>query len=104
MAATVEELLSQLGHAVSNADLSVRYRVSAKLQGLARSIATPRQTIQHYGYLYTEQVMARVAADLDLFTILAQSDEPMTTEEITSKCGGDPALIGMETIYSMSCH
>ena len=30
--------------------------------------------MQHYGYMYTEQVMARIAADLDLFTILAQSE------------------------------
>ena len=93
---TIESLLSQLGQAASNADLSLRYQLSGQLQRLARSIATPRQIMQHYGYMYTEQVMARIAADLDLFTILAQSEGPLSTGDIASKSGGDPALIGSD--------
>ena len=68
---TIDSLLAQLEGAASTADLSLRYRLSGQLQRLARSIATPRQLMQHYGYTYTEQVAARIAADLDLFTILA---------------------------------
>ena len=71
----------------------MRYRLSRQLQRLARSIATPRQSIQHYGYLYTEQVVAKAASDLDIFSILAQSAAPMTTADISSKSGGDAALI-----------
>ena len=91
---TIESLLSELGQAVNTADLSTRYRLSRQLQRFARSIATPRQNIQHYGYIYTEQVVAKVAADLDIFSILAQSEAPMTTEAISAKCGGDATLIG----------
>jgi hypothetical protein len=92
--ASIESLLSQLSEAANSADLSVRYRLSGQLQNLARSIATPRQLMQHYGYTYTEQVVARIAAELNLFTILAESNGPLNVEDIAKKSGGDPALIG----------
>jgi len=90
---TIESLLAQLGQAASSADSSIRYRLSGQLQRLARSIATPRQLMQHHGYMYTEQVVAKIAADLNLFTILAESDGPLKTEDIASKSGADPMLI-----------
>ena len=101
---TIDSLVSQLGQAASTADLSLRYQLSGQLQRLARSIATPRQTMQHYGYTYTEQVVARIAADLDLFTILAQSEGPLRTEDVASKSGGDPLLIGSEYRASQQNH
>lgn len=95
MSIAIDSLLEQLAQAASTADLSLRYRLSRQLQRLARSIATPRQLMTHYGYTYTEQVAARIASDLNLFTILAESDGPLKTEDIASKCGADPVLIGM---------
>ena len=92
----IESLISQIGEAASTADLSLRYRLSGQLRRLATQIATPRQIMQHYGYMYTEQVIAKAAADLDIFAILAQSESPLTTEDVASKCGGDPTLIGLE--------
>ncbi|PQE06383.1 O-methyl transferase B protein [Rutstroemia sp. NJR-2017a WRK4] len=89
----IESLVSQLAEAAKTADLSVRYQLSGELQRLARSIATPRQVMQHYGHLYTEQVVARIANDLKIFSILSESDGPLKTEQVASKCGGDPALI-----------
>jgi hypothetical protein len=93
---TIESLLSQLGQAATTADASIRYKLSGQLQHLARSIATPRQMLQHYGYTYTEQVAAKIANDLDLFTILSQSEGPLKSVDIASKCGGDAVLIGLE--------
>ena len=59
--------------------------------------------MQHFGYTYTEQVAARIAADLDIFSILSQSGKPLKSEDIASKCEGDPALIGSKTgTYSKS--
>ena len=92
---SIESLLSQLAQAASTEDLSIRHQLSGQLQKLARSIATPRQIMQHYGYTYTEQVVARIAADLNLFAILAESDDLLKTEDIASKSGGDPTLIGL---------
>ncbi|KAM3071367.1 hypothetical protein ACMFMG_008959 [Clarireedia jacksonii] len=89
----IESLISQLEEAAKTVDLSVRYRVSGQLQRLARSIATPRQVMQHYGHLYTEQVAARIANDLNIFGILTENDGPLKAEEVASKCGCDPALI-----------
>ncbi|KAI9641135.1 hypothetical protein NHQ30_010565 [Ciborinia camelliae] len=90
---TIESLLSQLTQAASTADLSLRFQLSKQLHALSRSIATPRQILQYHGYMYTEHMMARIAADLDLFTILAESNGPLNTEDISRKCGGDPTLI-----------
>jgi hypothetical protein len=92
---TIESLLSQLTQAASTADLSLRYRLSEQLQRLARSIATPRQRIVHYGYTYTEQAVVKIATDLNLFTILEESDGPLKTEEIAAQSGGDSMLIGL---------
>lgn len=91
----IDPLLAQLEDAASTADLSVRYRLSGRLQRLARSVATPRQLMQHYGYTYTEQVAARIAADLGIYTILAHSEDALKTEDIAKKSGGDSALVGM---------
>jgi hypothetical protein len=91
---TIESLLSQLRQAVATANLSVRYNLSKDLQRLATEVATPRQVIQHYGYTYTAQAVARVAVDLKLFAILAHSNTPLKTEDIASKAGADPALTG----------
>ena len=51
--------------------------------------------MQHFGYTYTEQAVARAATDLDLFAILAQSEGPLSTEDIARKSGGDLVLIGL---------
>ena len=98
---TIESLISQLERAASTADLTLRYKLSGQLQRLARAIATPRQTMQHFGYTYTEQVIAKAAADLGLFEILSQSEGPLKTDEVASKSGADPALIGLATEVSL---
>ncbi|TVY80801.1 Demethylsterigmatocystin 6-O-methyltransferase [Lachnellula suecica] len=49
--------------------------------------------MQHYGYMFTEQLVAKIAADLDIFTILAQSEGPMKVEDIATKTGADPLLL-----------
>jgi hypothetical protein len=53
--------------------------------------------MQHYGYMYTEQVVAKIAADLNLYGILAESETPLKSAEIASKAGADAALIGRRT-------
>ena len=52
--------------------------------------------------ILNEQIVARFAAALDLFTILAQSEGPLRTKDVSSKSGGDPLLIGSE--YRASQH
>jgi hypothetical protein len=98
--ANIESLLEQVQQAASTADSSLRFRLSNQLQRLARSIATPRQTMQSFGYAYTEQVAAKIAGDLDLFSILAQSNGPSNINEIAEKTGGDPTLIGKKDLSS----
>lgn len=92
---TIESLLSQLAQVANTADLSLRHRLSEQLHSLSRSIATPRQVMQYHGYMYTEQVVARIAADLDLFTLLSESNNSLRTEDIAQRCGADPILIGL---------
>jgi hypothetical protein len=101
MSNTIDTLLTQLDQAISTADLTVRHRLSEQLQRLARSIATPRQLMTHYGYSYTEQVAAKVAADLQIFTILSENDGALGAGDIAAKCGADPVLIGMNNIFSL---
>lgn len=94
---TVQSLLSQLEEAISTTELSLdqRFKLSTQLKGLAHSIATPRQVIQHYGYMFTEQLVVNIAADLDLFTILAESGSPLNVKDIANKTGADALLLGM---------
>lgn len=82
---SIETLLSEIEEIASTADLSIRHRLSEKLRCLSCSIATPRQAMQYHGHMYTEHVVARIAADLDLFTILTENDGPLNTEEIAKK-------------------
>ncbi|CAG8958658.1 hypothetical protein HYFRA_00011499 [Hymenoscyphus fraxineus] len=90
---TIESLLSQLAEAVKTADPSLRHQLSGQLHRLASSISTPRQLMHHYGYSYTDQVVARIASDLNIFTILVENDGPIKTEEVAIKTNADHALI-----------
>lgn len=91
----VESLLSQLEEAVGTADLSqeFRFRLSTQLDSLSRSIATPRQVIQHYGYMFTEQLVVNIAHDLNIFPILAESRSALNVNDIASKTRADPSLL-----------
>lgn len=102
MSATLESLLSQVTLLASNADLSLRYKISNQLSQLARSIATPRQIMTGHGFMYTEQVMVKIASDLDIFTILTQSETSLKTEDIASTCGCDPVLAGLTNIKPLA--
>ena len=93
---TMDSLFDQIKGFLNNADVAVRHQACEKLHELAMSIATPRQTMIYYGYMYTEHAMAQTAVDLGLFEILDESKAPLKTEEIASKTGGSPALIGTE--------
>ncbi|CAG8979375.1 hypothetical protein HYALB_00002501 [Hymenoscyphus albidus] len=89
----IESLISQIRDAAKTADLSLRFKLSMQLQSLAHSIATPEQIMQHYGYIFTEQLVARIAAYLDIFTILAQSEGALKVGDIAVKTGADPLLL-----------
>lgn len=95
MPATIESLISQIEVLAGSADLSLRYKLAGQLSRLASSIATLRQIMQQHGYMYAEQAMFKIASDLDIFTILAQSENPMRVEDIASRCGCDAGLAGM---------
>jgi hypothetical protein len=56
--------------------------------------------MQHYGYTYTDQVIAKTAAELNLFTILVERNGPLNVEDIAKKSGGDPALIGLKPAFN----
>ena len=99
----MDGLLSQIKDIASNADVTVRHQISEKLRELALSVATPRQTMIYYGYMYTEQAMARTAVELGIFTILGESKTPLRREEIASKSNGDPAVIGPKTSLPDMC-
>lgn len=93
----IQSLLSQLEEVLKSEDLTLeeRFKLSTQIKSLGHSIATPRQTIQHYGYMFTEQLVVKIAADLDLFSILSESKEPLNVTEIASKTGADALLLGM---------
>lgn len=94
--AAIQSLFSQLEEAVKTADLSLdaRFKLSTQIKSLAHSIATPRQIIQHYAYMHTEQVVVKIVADLDIFQILTESKSSLTVEEIAAKTGADALLLG----------
>ena len=52
--------------------------------------------MEHYDHTFTEHVVARITADLELFTILAQSKGPLRTKDVASKSSDDPLLTGSE--------
>lgn len=93
--AAIESLISQIKDTAKTDDLSLRFKLSVRLQSLAHSIATPEQIVQHYGYMFTEQLVARIAADLDLITIIAKNKGPMKVEDIAINTGADPRLLGL---------
>lgn len=95
----MKSCLSQLELLASEntGDLALRFKLSARLQQLAHSVATPTQIMQHYGYMHTEQVVAKIAADLDLFTILAESQDSMKVDKIALRTGADASLLGLQT-------
>lgn len=93
----IQSLISQLEETLSTTDLSLdlRFKLSTQLESLAHSIATPKQIVQHYGYMFTGQMVAKIAADLDLFTILAENGNALHVDDIATKTGADSLLLSL---------
>ena len=47
----------------------------------------------HHGYSYTEHAVAKIAADLNIFSVLIEAEAPMNTDSLATKVGCDPALL-----------
>lgn len=91
---STDSLIEQLTKAASTVHSTVHFKLGEQLQQLARSIATPRQQMLHLGFTYTEQAMAKIAVDLNLFSVLAEVAGALEIDSIASIVGCDAALLG----------
>ncbi|KAI1123674.1 S-adenosyl-L-methionine-dependent methyltransferase [Nemania abortiva] len=93
---------------------SLRRRILEAANKLLCELEAPVDTSQRLVYSELEISAARIGVDLNIFTILSTSIEPMTTDEISRETGADPdrnllvrllrymASVGMTLYFSIT--
>ncbi|OCL08854.1 S-adenosyl-L-methionine-dependent methyltransferase [Glonium stellatum] len=74
-------------------DDSLRKRLFDVVQKLVSNVETPAETSQRLLYLPCEIMGAKIGGDLDIFSLLAASNKPLSTEHIAKSCGAEPRLL-----------
>ncbi|KAL2221344.1 O-methyltransferase-domain-containing protein [Thermoascus aurantiacus ATCC 26904] len=98
----MEDILAQIKALASDADDVGRKRILQSLQELSYAIETPQDSMQRILYLYLQLAAIRVGLDLKLFDILGESRDPVTVDELATKTGAAPTLLGRLLRYLAS--
>lgn len=88
----IDTLLEQLYKVASQSDAS-RSELLDGLQSLQLRLETPEDINLRFTNLQIQLTGAQVAEDLKLFQILAESTQPLTVDELSSKTGVEASLL-----------
>ncbi|KAK3390367.1 S-adenosyl-L-methionine-dependent methyltransferase [Podospora didyma] len=98
----MDALLKQLSTLAAQADAAGRAKILDSLRTLQLSLETPHDTLQRFSGLHLEIAGARIGEDLNLFQLLSESDEPLTTAALAAKTGAAPLLLSRILRYLAS--
>ena len=74
-------------------DEQARKRALQSAKALVSQLSDPNDVALELAYSPFFPMAARLAVDLDLFTLLAYNSQPMSTKELSSTAGADPVLV-----------
>ncbi|MCJ1382181.1 hypothetical protein MMC17_005293 [Xylographa soralifera] len=98
----MDEALAHLKSLASTADGTARKKLLDSLRDLQLSLETPNDTINRIAYLPLQLAAAHISIDLDLFGILVRSDAPLSSGDLATRTGTDPAFISRLARYLAS--
>lgn len=91
----METLANHVKSLVKSSDDETRIETLDQLRSLIASIETPDDTIHRFNYGSAQLAVIRIGLDLDLFTLLVESESPLTLDQVSQKTNTDPNLLGM---------
>ncbi|KAF4633291.1 hypothetical protein G7Y89_g4833 [Cudoniella acicularis] len=100
----MDAALEQVKQLAANADQTTRQRLMAALHKLAYSIEDSNDTTRRYGHLNLQTAAIKIGVDLGLFRFLAESESPLTVEEISKKTGVETQLMNRILRYLAAIH
>ncbi|MCJ1394454.1 hypothetical protein MMC18_007332 [Xylographa bjoerkii] len=72
----------------------VRRNLRAAVSKLSIALETPGDIIERVTYMPMNTVLMRIAIDLNVFKLLVEKNEPMSTNELAEVTGADRVLLG----------
>ncbi|KAF3024985.1 hypothetical protein E8E14_013922 [Neopestalotiopsis sp. 37M] len=91
----MDTLLEQLKTLAVQADSDGRHKVLDFIRTLQLSLETPHDMLSRFSGLVSQHLSiaaARIGEDLNLFQILAESEQPLSAEELATKTGAATLL------------
>ncbi|KAF2872423.1 S-adenosyl-L-methionine-dependent methyltransferase [Massariosphaeria phaeospora] len=98
---TLEELANSVPAELREDD-ALRQRLLNAVQKLVPEVETPAEMSQRLLYVPCEIMGAKIGVDLDVFSMLADSKEALSTEQLTERTGAEPALLSRLLQYMAS--
>lgn len=90
----MEALANHVRSLAKSSDDETRIETLNQLRSLIASIETPDDTIHRFNYAAMQLAGIRIGLDLDLFTLLVDSESPLTLIQESQKTNADPNLLG----------
>jgi demethylsterigmatocystin 6-O-methyltransferase len=98
----MDAIVNQIKSLASGADEAQRKNILVALRKVSDSIETPLDTIQRLVYLGLPLAVIRIGLDLDLFQLLEKNNTPLSVNELATKTGAEPILLGRILRYLAS--
>ncbi|KAI8949783.1 S-adenosyl-L-methionine-dependent methyltransferase [Xylaria longipes] len=86
----MDSILGQLHTLVPRADNAGRYRILDGIRELQLQLETPHDTLSRLSGLHLELAVARIGADLGVFKILKESEQPLSTMALSEATNAAP--------------
>ncbi|CAI7666386.1 unnamed protein product [Penicillium manginii] len=98
----MDSIITQIKSLAQDADEASRRKILDGLRDLALSLETPQDTMQRISYLHLQPALVRVGLDLNIFKILAESDHPLTSDDLAVQTNAAPNLLSRVLRYLAS--
>ncbi|KAJ5106317.1 hypothetical protein N7456_002992 [Penicillium angulare] len=98
----MEALVEQVRSLAQNGDEKLRRSILDSLQSLRDSIETADDTVQRFTFYNLQLAALRVGVDLKLFSLLADTEKPLSVVELSEETGADQVFLGRILRYLAS--
>ncbi|KAL7619656.1 hypothetical protein AAE478_010197 [Parahypoxylon ruwenzoriense] len=89
----MDTVLEQLHTLASHVDSVGRYKLLDFIRDLQLELETPLDMLSRFSGMHLEISVARIGEDLEIFRILAESEQPLSVAELAAKTSSAPSLL-----------
>ncbi|PYH92371.1 S-adenosyl-L-methionine-dependent methyltransferase [Aspergillus ellipticus CBS 707.79] len=98
----MDALAAHVHSIAKSGDEKQRKEILDSLQSLRNSIETPDDTVQRFAFYNMQLAGLRIGANLKIFSLLAESETPLTVSKLSEKTGADSGFLARLLRYLAS--